>query len=257
MKFGKSLMSLGIVSALLGSTVVGVGAAESGKVKAVEIKKPSFEVTGKYAIKKPTGELFGEKLYGGSFITGKAFKHDTVVGTVRFGNSVKNTSFAMGPTHFFGGIGLKANTQYVIKAGELGTGKLGEVVSPSKKLVGKTLKFSKRGNYYVIQMSGRALKFEESDRVLATDRYLIREDLIPVKKAPEVKPIPNKVEKGIPKPGPIKRLSISKNSTVVASDRVELSGKTKKAPVVKPKIQKPRKFKGIEKPIPVVPVKEI
>lgn len=183
-------MSLGIVSALLGSSVV--GAAESGAVKTVEIKKPDFKVTGKYAIKKPTGELYGEKLHGGSFITGKAYKYDTVVGTVRFGNTVKSTPFMMGPVHFFGGVGLKANKQYVIKAGSIGSGKLGEVVSPSKKLVGKTLKFNKRGDYYVIYMGGRALKFEKSDRVLATDRYIIRKDLVPTGKVPVVKPVPSK-----------------------------------------------------------------
>lgn len=235
MKFGKSLLSLGIVGVLVGSTV-GVGAAS--KVPIVEVKAPNYKVTGTHAVVNTTGKMYGEAVRGGVLILGKAYKHDTLLGNVRLGDATRymlGKKIVVGTSVFFSGVGLKPGKQYLIKSGVRGSGKLGEVVTEDKRLVGKKFSYKKSWKGYEVTLDGKKLLMNKSDRVMAGDSIELRKDLVPVVKKAALKP-PTK-SPGIPKPSPIvKKPSVPKTPV------------TKKPLIKEPK----KKYIGIPKPAPIV-----
>lgn len=277
MKLGKSLMSLGLVGVLVGSSL-SVGAASDENVGKTTLKSPDYKVTGTYLIKDPKGDLFGEKVRGGALITGKAFKADTLIGNIRVGDQ-KSYHFGkpvvFGKMVSFGGIGLKAGKTYLVKSGDVGNGnlagKFGEVISTDPRLIGKKFSFKKSGTGYLVAIDGKNFVYSKDTdrRVLAGNQINVSTDVLkelkgdtPVKKAPTTKPVKQPIKKviGIPKPAPItkqgvgvSRIDSDKGTKVTES--IKLSGKeTKKR--IKP-VKKPiKKVIGIPKPAPIEPIKQ-
>lgn len=220
MKLGKSLMSLGLVGVLVGSSL-SVGAASSVPSSKVTLKSPNYKVTGAYLIKDPKGELFGEKVRGGALVTGKAFKADTLIGNIRVGDQ-KSYHFGkpvvFGKMVSFGGIGLKAGKTYLVKSGDVGNGNLagktGEVISTDPRMVGKKFSFKKSGTGYLVAIDGKNFVYSKDTdrRVLVGNQINVRKDVLDkIKGSSAVKSVsvkkhvkkPTKKLIGIPKPAPI------------------------------------------------------